>query len=488
MRCERFGADLEAFLSGELDERKTKHVQAHIDSCADCKQLLESTKYLANILKARGLCMTTPSTESNIRSKVNERITSKPQLTGRRWALVGAVVIFVMVMIGLSQMRQQSVTAAAAVIARAEAKLGGVTSYYVKYKDTSFGGRHVAYYEMWYQSPDKLKMVRHEISPASESGSSRRDIVRIVKGSSQWIYVSGSDAVFLSPISKSARRDIPMHFETPRDMLTSLGKRVKGSRYVGTQMVGERKCDVIEINIDRTHARVSIDCETGLILQSVSSENGKIGTRYDAVDIQVSKPISDDIFKPQISTDTILVMVPSTPGTLGIAPYPYLNTDADAPGLVNQLREPGDVKAELIRYGEEGAKNGARLNRLYEPDYVPEGYKFARVGQFVERLDTPIGPSGRLVPWVYSTIFIEYIDSDTGGTIVLSESVDKPQVSGSEEITSEGFEGQIITHHEPFQYIDLLWEADGVYFTLSASSMDKQEAVTIARSMQLVYP
>ncbi len=490
MRCERFGADLEAFLAGELDERTTRHMQAHIDSCADCKKLLESTTHLANILKARGLCMTTPSRESNIRSRVNERIASKQQVTdhsGRRWALVGAVVVFVMVMIGLSQMRQQSVTAAAAVIARAEAKLDGVTSYYVKYKDTSFGGQHVSYCELWYQSPDKLKMVRHEISPASESGSSRRDVVRIVKGSSQWIYVSGSDAVFLSPMSKSAQRDIPMHFETPRDMITSIG-RAKGYRYVGTRRVSGRKCDVIELSVDRTHARVCIDCETGFILQSVAKKNGEVSTRYDAVCLQVGKPISDEIFEPQMPSDALIVRVPRTPGTYGTAPGPVLNTDADAPGLADQLREPDEAAADLMRLGEQGAKNGARLNRLYEPDYVPEGYRFARVGQFLERFETPLGHSARLAAGVYSNIYIVYIDPDTGDTIILAEGVDQPQVSESEEITSDGFEGQIIIHNEPFQYVDLLWETDGVYFTLSASSMDKQEAIKIARSMQQVYP
>jgi hypothetical protein len=92
------------------------------------------------------------------------------------------------------------------------------------------------------------------------------------------------------------------------------------------------------------------------------------------------------------------------------------------------------------------------------------------------------------VPYVYSTIFIEYIDPDTGGTIVLAESVDQPQTSEGEKISSNGFEGRIVTHREPFPYIDLLWEAHGIYFTLSASCLDEQKAVEIARSMQLVFP
>lgn len=479
MKCEQFGVNLEAFLSDELDERTAKDMREHVETCADCKLLMESTADLANTLKARGLCTMTLSMERKIRNKVNERIAGKSRMTGfsvPKWALVGAAVAIV-ILLGLFTMRQQSVNAASAVIARAEAKLDGVTSYYVKYKDTQVTGSRVSYNEQWQQSPDKLKVIMQDISRGSEPGGSRHYMVWIMKGSSQWVYVTGSDALYLSPLSATARQRAATRFRTPRDMLKNLDS---GHRYVGAGKVGGRECDVIEGAFGHFHVRTSIDRETGFLLQSVTTENGKLIARQDIVDLQVNKPIPDEIFKPKMTTGALLVSVPSTPGMEGIPALPLLSAD----GLASQLSEPNEAIAKLIRLGEDGVKYGARLKKLYAPTYVPEGHKLAMVAQVPDLFQG----GARLARGVYSTIYVEYIDPKTGGTIVLTESSEKPLTSEGTRVSSNGFEGRILTHQVLFPATDLLWEADGIYFTLSASYLDEKAAVALAQSMKLVFP
>lgn len=487
MKCNEFNANLEAFLSGEIDERTAGEMQSHAESCADCRQLWASTADLTNTLRTRGQCTMKESTESDIRSRVMERVDKRPRvrsLAGRRWALVGAAVVM-LIMIGMSLMKQQSMTAAAAVITEAGSKLDSVTSYYVKYSNTFLGGMHKYETEVWYKSPDKSKMVMHTLLPPSEDGSSRNEMLQIVDGNSQWAYINGQDAVFFSRISDTRRQDIGKFFRTPRDILKDLGE---GYKYVGTEKVGERDCDVIEHAIENTRVRVYIDRDNGFLIRQVSTENGKVVTEMNAVDISVNKPIPNEMFKPQITSKMFLFRIPSAPVMDGFTPFPTMNSDSSASVFADQLEEPDKAVDRLIRIGREGVNRGALLKKLYQPGYIPEGYKFSFANDIPEFFNTSRKKNDRIPAREYSTIYIEYINPDNGGVIVLTEGVNKPSASEGRNVSSKGFKGRIADHNELFPYTDLLWEADGVYFTLSSTLIDEQEAVKMARSMKLVFP
>jgi hypothetical protein len=85
----------------------------------------------------------------------------------------------------------------------------------------------------------------------------------------------------------------------------------------------------------------------------------------------------------------------------------------------------------------------------------------------------------------YDRIYIDYINPQTGDTILIVESAKELKGFEGTEVSSGDFDGRIATHTEPFRYTQLMWQRDDEYFFLSASTLGEQETIKIAQSLHL---
>lgn len=392
--------------------------------------------------------------------------------------IAGALVIAI-VAGALFTLRQQPVTADE-IVAKAGSKIKDLSSYHYRYKTTLYqpnGKEYVAHYEIWYKASDKMKLV------LTQPGST---MVNITKGNAKWTYNKGNNVAFVTPVF-----DKELEFNRNTGRFTSGGTDAAkelgaGYKYVGTERIGKRECDVIEGDFpDDQHIRACIDRSTGFLLQFIETKKGKPSQKTDVEILDVDKLISDDIFETRLPLGTLLVKMPAMTNELFNV---NLHPDPKSRDFTGRVQEPYEVTSELSILSEQGVASNAELKKMYTPGYIPQGYKLVGVGSEGKRYKNQDGSVGVNFSGAYDTIHIDYINTKTGDTMVMMESADKFKESEVRNISTNGFQGRVKTYKVPFPYIEVFWEQDGTYFSLTASSLDEQEVVKIAQSMHEFVP
>jgi len=391
------------------------------------------------------------------------------------WLFAGLSLI-VLIAVALLITRQRAASAAS-VVEKAASSLDKISSYHLKYKMTlpePNGSDNVAYYEYWYQSPAEWKLV------LTQPGST---MTQLLSDGVSWQYTEGSGTALETPVSDEEReRNIgsPLPTRSPKDMLKSLEK---GFRYVGPGKVGGRDCEVIEGDFPQgRQVKVCLDRDTGITLQAVETRHGKVCSKEEIVTFDVDKLISKDTFTLKLPAKTLVIKAPEF--TLGL-----IGLDSK---VVNAIPGDGSIEhpyqeSSLKQLADQGITQGALLKRVYEPGYLPLGYRIVAANSIdQQRRVMPDGSISYAPVAAYSTLVATYVNPATGNAMLLYESADKLGSDKGEDVTRDGFHGRISTYQKPFPYVTLSWQSDDVHFKLSATDLSEQEAVKIAKSMLLL--
>ena len=259
-------------------------------------------------------------------------------------------------------------------------------------------------------------------------------------------------------------------------MLKEFGE---GYRYIGTANLGNRQCDVIEGDFanDRS-VKAYIDCQTGLLIQREKSENGKIVDRLEILDLELNPVMFNKLFEKQLPAGVFVVKAPK--------PHNELLSLAHKSNITDLYRDHKNPIAtwELDEIAKRGTEYNSDLKKLYVPDYIPNGYKYVAAGTYGTTSKEPDGTVHTYMLGSYNTAYIDYINSQTGDTISITESANELQESDGQEISVGSFNGKIITYKQPFAYVELFWIMDDNQFSVSASSLGVQEVIKIAKSLK----
>lgn len=387
------------------------------------------------------------------------------------WVLGGSVIILLFLSY-LFLMQQQSRTSHA-IVAKAASSFDKMSSYHIKIKMTCQSNMQtdIAYSEYWYQSPGSRKMV------LTQPGST---MVDVVDNGVRYLYTEGSGIAIESPVS-AKELEITMRSLSPADSPKAILDRWgKGYRYTGTGKVGDRECEVIDGDFpEGRHVKICIDRATGVDLQRVETRQGKVVSREEVVVLDVNKPLPKDTFALKFPPKTLLIKAPEiTPGLSGLDQKTVNATPGDG-----SMEHPYE-QSSLQRIVDQGEVNRARLKWVYEPGYIPQGYKMVYAGGFDEPRPMADGTTSYNHLSGYGTIYVDYVNPSTGNLISLMESAGKPVEGEGRDVSYDGFHGRMATYDKPFRYVRLTWESGDVHLLLSASSLSDQEAIKIAKSLR----
>ncbi|MHB1455656.1 MAG: SecDF P1 head subdomain-containing protein [Armatimonadota bacterium] len=403
-----------------------------------------------------------------IQSIPNTELEPLKKPANRIWISVVLAVIVIAVG-GLLFMRQNSTSPAPAVV-KAAPSLEKVSSYHLKYKvtyDYPDMRKHISYHELWYQSPADWKL---------EISGNKSKTMQMMRDGIEWWYTEGSGVAVRTPASDkelSQNINFPFFREIP-----------KGFKKIGTRIVGGHDSDVFESDSPKDqHMIICVDRITGIFLQLLDSNKGKVMHKKEIISFKVNKPLPQEIFATRFPTGTMIINATEINRGFNHLDIETIKSIADFgnneyPYAESSFQELADI----------GVTSKARLKRIYEPNYLPEGYTKFFVASNGERITRPDGIIENSLTGKYSSIFADSINPKTGDTIFFAENADKFDKEEGREITDGDFRGRIAVHEKPFPYTELFWQDEGVYFNLSATALSEQEIVKVARSMRLVEP
>jgi len=468
MTCEQFRINIEAFLSGELNETVSEEMRAHAEDCAACAHRLRATEAFVASIKAVGIQPMPASVEAAIRERI-----SRERLPGRwrgfvfgkpGWAVATALIVVLGVW-GAMLSRQPAVTAAA-ILAKAEAKLEGVASYHVKYRSTWVDPpAHKAWScnERWYRKPSDVRL---DITQSNTGPL--RDIIR---GDRRWLYSPGSGTAVLSPVRPKElafHAGGPIFSRSPQQMLREVGE---GSRYLGRQKVGKWDCEVIGTKDSKAY----IDRDTGFLVKRVHKLSEDVEMTIVATVLEVNRPIPDSVFDPNIPVGTVIYKDPMpSPNTF------MLDAKGDLP---KNLYVP--TIEDIAR---QGAEHNARLKELYTPRSIPAGFKYAGAGTFREKQKEPKGSGGISYARGFSTAYITYVNPKTGATLTILESAHAIPGWEGREVSWYGTRGRIVNRSDPFPYVELFWKQGNTHLAVYAGLVNEKQAIAVAKSMGPYVP
>ena len=338
--------------------------------------------------------------------------------------------------------------------------------------------------ETWYTAPDRYRSDSYYRNGVDTFIINRKLVAR---------YAADSQAIVHTPVTPEMLKNMPMNPspKTPADYARSLGR---GWRIAGTKTVAGRTCIRIESPIiQKEQAIYCIDRKTGVILSQSYSFDSGTSSMNTATVFQPNISIPDSIFQPKPPENTPIIQAPFSSEALSTLYFPLPKNTA-----VNNIlhmdtvdlkitRNQSAVISDLRSIRKENNLKG-KLKELYTPAYVPARFRLLKVLTKKVKLESRNGLFKRTSfnEEVFDGIEINYIDPKTGDMLILIESA-KRQKRNPSAVAAASFDGKISAKTDPFPYVDLTWERNGVFFRLGAVNIDKAELIKIAKSLQIVH-